>query len=127
MSSCWVSGPTRGEQKQGADADDEGAAADEGEAADERIRNEREQEHEAAVGDAEPADGGGLLSVVAGALFFGEVNRLVEAGEELGDVGLVLVSWGQCEGGVAGCVGDIDKNGSVDAGDIALIVLNYGS
>jgi hypothetical protein len=44
-----------------------------------------------------------------------------------GDLGLVLVSWGQCEGGLPGCVGDIDKNGSVDAGDIALIVLDYGN
>lgn len=43
-----------------------------------------------------------------------------------GDLGIVLLNWGPCDGNVPGCVGDIDLNGFIDAGDIAMIMLGWG-
>ncbi len=43
-----------------------------------------------------------------------------------GDIGSLLVLFGECPGGTAGCDGDLDESGTVDAGDIGSLLVQFG-
>jgi hypothetical protein len=45
---------------------------------------------------------------------------------DTGDLGLLLVSFGDCDGGAPGCSGDLDGSGSADPGDVAMLLLDFG-
>lgn len=42
-----------------------------------------------------------------------------------GDIGALLLLFGECPGGTSGCEGDLDVSGGVDAGDIGLLLLAF--
>jgi hypothetical protein len=46
---------------------------------------------------------------------------------DAGDIGSLLLLFGDCAGGTPGCTGDLDSSGSVDAGDIGSLLLLFGN
>jgi len=45
---------------------------------------------------------------------------------DAGDIGSLLILFGDCPGGAPGCQGDLDGSGSVDAGDIGSLLIMFG-
>lgn len=45
---------------------------------------------------------------------------------DAGDIGSLLLLFGECPGAVPGCSGDLDSSGAVDAGDIGALLLQFG-
>lgn len=45
---------------------------------------------------------------------------------DTGDLGLLLLGFGDCEGGAPECSDDLDGSGSVDTGDIGMLLLDMG-
>jgi hypothetical protein len=45
---------------------------------------------------------------------------------DAGDIGSLLLLFGDCAGGTPGCTGDLDGSGAVDAGDIGSLLLLFG-
>jgi hypothetical protein len=45
---------------------------------------------------------------------------------DAGDIGSLLILFGDCAGGTPGCAGDLDGSGTVDAGDIGSLLLMFG-
>jgi hypothetical protein len=45
---------------------------------------------------------------------------------DAGDIGSLLILFGDCAGGTPGCTGDLDDSGSVDAGDIGSLLILFG-
>lgn len=45
---------------------------------------------------------------------------------DAGDIGALLVRFGDCSGAGSGCPGDLDGSGSVDAGDIGALLIRFG-
>lgn len=45
---------------------------------------------------------------------------------DTGDLGLLLLSFGDCDGGAPACSGDLDGTGSVNTGDVAMLLLDFG-
>jgi hypothetical protein len=43
------------------------------------------------------------------------------------DIGSLLLLFGDCPSGAAGCIGDIDGSGAVDAGDIGSLLIEFGN
>ena len=51
-----------------------------------------------------------------------DASAIVDAG----DIGSLLILFGDCAGGTPGCAGDLDGSGTVDAGDIGSMLLMFG-
>jgi hypothetical protein len=45
---------------------------------------------------------------------------------DAGDIGSLLILFGDCAGGTPGCAGDLDDSGAVDAGDIGSLLILFG-
>ncbi|NBX25845.1 MAG: hypothetical protein EBQ99_07325 [Planctomycetes bacterium] len=45
---------------------------------------------------------------------------------DAGDIGSLLVLFGECPGSAPGCDGDLDGSGFVDAGDIGSLLVLFG-
>jgi hypothetical protein len=45
---------------------------------------------------------------------------------DAGDIGSLLILFGDCAGGTPGCEGDLDGSATVDAGDIGSLLLMFG-
>ena len=43
-----------------------------------------------------------------------------------GDIGLMLLVWGDCAS-AADCPADLDRNATVNGGDLGLLLLNFGN
>jgi hypothetical protein len=46
---------------------------------------------------------------------------------DAGDIGSLLILFGDCPGGLPACAGDLDSSGAVDAGDIGSMLILFGA